>query len=101
MNGSLSEHKAGKRRFTLYLPPSYSPDNSRRFPAVYVQDGSSLFQDQIELLESTFQQRRLPELVLIGIEPENRLDEYTLGQLHHSVIGSQTSEAWDMTICQT
>ncbi|MEC1594073.1 alpha/beta hydrolase-fold protein [Bacillus spizizenii] len=77
MNGSLSEHKAGKRRFTLYLPPSYSPDNSRRFPAVYVQDGSSLFQDQIELLESTFQQRRLPEHVLIGIEPENRLDEYT------------------------
>ncbi|MCI4170183.1 alpha/beta hydrolase [Bacillus spizizenii] len=76
MNGSLSEHKAGKRKFTLYLPPSYSPD-SRRFPAVYVQDGSSLFQDQIELLESTFQQRRLPELVLIGIESENRLDEYT------------------------
>ncbi|AEP85075.1 alpha/beta hydrolase [Bacillus spizizenii] len=76
MNGSLSEHKAGKRKFTLYLPPSYSPD-SRRFPAVYVQDGSSLFHGQIELLESTFQQRRLPELVLIGIESENRLDEYT------------------------
>ncbi|MCY8376417.1 alpha/beta hydrolase-fold protein [Bacillus inaquosorum] len=76
MNGSLSEHKAGKRRFTLYLPPSYSP-GSRAFPAVYVQDGSSLFQDQIELLESAFQQRRLPELVLIGIKPENRLNEYT------------------------
>ncbi|USP95708.1 alpha/beta hydrolase [Bacillus vallismortis] len=77
MNGSLSEHKAGERRFTLYLPPSYSPDSSRGFPAVYVQDGSSLFQDQIKLLESTFQQRRLPELVLIGIEPASRLDEYT------------------------
>ncbi|MFP7233004.1 alpha/beta hydrolase-fold protein [Bacillus subtilis] len=76
MNGFLSEHQAGNRRFTLYLPPSYSPD-SWRFPAVYVQDGSSLFQDQIELLESTFQKRRLPELVLIGIESENRLDEYT------------------------
>lgn len=76
MNGFLSEHQAGNRRFTLYLPPSYSP-NSRRFPAVYVQDGSSLFQDQFELLDSTFQKRRLPELVLIGIESENRLDEYT------------------------
>lgn len=100
MNGFLSEHQAGNRRFTLYLPPSYSP-NSRRFPAVYVQDGSSLFQDQIELLESTFQKRRLPELVLIGIESENRMDEYLLGQLHHSMIGSRTSVAWDMTICLT
>ncbi|RPJ99971.1 hypothetical protein BSBH6_03480 [Bacillus subtilis] len=76
MNGSLSEHKAGKRRFTLYLPPSYS-QNTGRFPAVYVQDGSSLFHDQIELLESKFQQQILPELVLIGIKPDNRLDEYT------------------------
>ncbi|MGF7535805.1 alpha/beta hydrolase-fold protein [Bacillus mexicanus] len=76
MNGSLSDHKAVNRKFTLYLPPSYS-QNSGRFPAVYVQDGSSLFQNQIELLENRFQQRRLPELVLIGIEPDNRLDEYT------------------------
>ncbi|WP_420976715.1 alpha/beta hydrolase [Bacillus vallismortis] len=76
MNGSLSEHQAGKRRFNLYLPPSYNP-NSRGFPPVYVQDGDSLFQDQIKVLESAFQQRTLPELVLIGIKPENRLDEYT------------------------
>ncbi|OEI72796.1 hypothetical protein BG616_00560 [Bacillus subtilis] len=76
MKGSLSEHKTGNRRFTLYLPPSYSAD-SGEFPAVYVQDGHSLFHGQIELLESIFQQHRLPELVLIGIEPENRLDEYT------------------------
>lgn len=76
LKGSLSEHKAGNRRFTLYLPPSYSTD-SGGFPAVYVQDGSSLFQNQIELLENAFQQRRLPKLVLIGIEPENRLNEYT------------------------
>ncbi|WP_050585669.1 alpha/beta hydrolase [Bacillus tequilensis] len=60
----------------MYLPPSYSQD-TERFPAVYVQDGSSLFQDHTELLEGKFQQRILPELVLIGIDPDNRLDEYT------------------------
>lgn len=59
------------------VPPSFLQHRQRGFPAVYVQDGSSLFQNQIELLESAFQQQRLPELVLIGIEPENRLDEYT------------------------
>ncbi|MFJ9290266.1 alpha/beta hydrolase [Bacillus halotolerans] len=76
MNGSLSEHKAGDRMFKMYLPPSYSTD-SRAFPSVYVQDGGSLFQDQLELIENRFHQYRVPELVLIGIEPKNRLDEYT------------------------
>ncbi|MDR4228782.1 alpha/beta hydrolase [Bacillus mojavensis] len=76
MNGSLSEHKAGDRMFKLYLPPSYSTD-SRAFPSVYVQDGGSLFQDQLELIESRFHQNRVPQLVLIGIEPKNRIDEYT------------------------
>lgn len=60
----------------MYLPPSYSTD-SRAFPSVYVQDGGSLFQDQLELIENRFHQYRVPELVLIGIEPKNRLDEYT------------------------
>ncbi|SPT93647.1 iron-chelator esterase [Bacillus tequilensis] len=36
-----------------------------------------MFQDHTELLEGKFQQRILPELVLIGIDPDNRLDEYT------------------------
>lgn len=76
MNGSLSEHKAGDRMFKLYLPPSYSTDSSA-FPSVYVQDGGSLFQDQLELIENRFHQNSVPELVLIGIEPKNRLDEYT------------------------
>ncbi|MEC1408094.1 alpha/beta hydrolase [Bacillus halotolerans] len=76
MNGSLSEHKAGDRKLKLYLPPSYSTD-SRAFPSVYVHDGGSLFQDQLELIENRFHQNSVPELVLIGIEPKNRLDEYT------------------------
>ncbi|UQZ48250.1 alpha/beta hydrolase-fold protein [Bacillus sp. PK3-037] len=76
MNGSLSEHKAGDRKFKLYLPPSYSTD-SRAFPSVYVQDGGSLFQDQLERIENRFHQNSVPELVLIGVKPKNRLDEYT------------------------
>lgn len=63
--------------FKLYLPPSYSTDSRGGFPSVYVQDGGSLFQDQLELIESRFHQKRVPQLVLIGIEPKNRIDEYT------------------------
>lgn len=83
--------------FKLYLPPSYSTD-SRAFPSVYVQDGGSLFQDQLELIENRFHQNRVPELVLIGIEPKTGSPSILLGPPHHSAISFQTSAVRRLTI---
>lgn len=76
MNGFFNEHIFRTRAFKLYLPPSY---HRRRgsFPCVYVQDGGSLFEEQIECLEEKFHHGKLPELIIAGIEPKNRLNEYT------------------------
>lgn len=57
------------RTLTVALPKSYETDPRRLYPAIFVQDGSYLFAGAVE------QARK--EVVFIGIEPVNRLDEYT------------------------
>ncbi|SPU14816.1 iron-chelator esterase [Bacillus subtilis] len=75
MKGSLSEHKAGNRRFTLYLPPSYSTDSGI---SCCLRAGWQFFVPKPNrITRKRLSTAKLPELVLIGIEPENRLDEYT------------------------
>ncbi|MBT2626055.1 alpha/beta hydrolase [Bacillus sp. ISL-32] len=76
MNGSCNEHIFRTRTYKLYLPPSYHRCRAS-FPCVYVQDGGSLFEEQIECLEEKFHHGKLPELIIAGIEPKNRLNEYT------------------------
>ncbi|MBY8913341.1 alpha/beta hydrolase [Bacillus sp. YC2] len=76
MRGTFTEQHINGSKCTVYLPPSYSA-HTEAFPCVYVLDGGSLFLEQIDFLETQFAQGKLPELIFAGIEPDNRLDEYT------------------------
>ncbi|MEF2967096.1 alpha/beta hydrolase-fold protein [Paenibacillus sp. M1] len=66
----------GRREVLLYLPPSYG-QTDRRYPVAYVQDGGDLFTGCIRYLEHLFATGHLCELILVGIQTENRNDEYT------------------------
>lgn len=66
----------GTREAQVYLPPSYE-HSDQRYPVVYVQDGGFLFEGCIRYLEHLFFTGRLCELILVGMETENRNDEYT------------------------
>ncbi len=66
----------GTREVLLYLPPSYG-ESCRRYPVAYVQDGGFLFTGCIRYLEHLFLSGQLSELILVGLETENRNEEYT------------------------
>lgn len=66
------------KQISIYLPPSYSEsENSARFPVVYLQDGMDLVRQVFNLLNHKFRIKEIPELIIVGIEPNNRSHEYT------------------------
>ncbi|MFC4099813.1 alpha/beta hydrolase [Paenibacillus xanthanilyticus] len=66
----------GSRNIHISLPPSYAHDD-RRYPVVYIQDGATLARNCFNQLEHKFIAGELPEVILVGIEPINRNDDYT------------------------
>ncbi|MDR0124236.1 alpha/beta hydrolase [Bacillus zhangzhouensis] len=73
MKGSFLYDELNGRQLDIYIPPSPSTP----MPAVIVQDGSSLFHQQILSLEDMIERGTITPVVLIGVHPFNRLDEYT------------------------
>ncbi|BFH64909.1 alpha/beta hydrolase [Paenibacillus azoreducens] len=66
----------GNWELVLHLPPSYD-HSDRRFPVAYVQDGGKLFTGCINYLEHLYASGQLEEVMLVGIVPHARNDEYT------------------------
>lgn len=71
------QHTVGERKLWIYLPPSYKDSPEVRYPVAYVQDGGDLFNSRLNYLEHLFRQGKLAEIILVGIMPYNRNDEYT------------------------
>lgn len=76
MKGSLIKEQLDDREVTIYIPPSCGAC-SLTFPLLLVQDGDSLFTANTELLECSFALGKLPEMIIAGVKPVNRLNEYT------------------------
>lgn len=65
------------RELRVLLPASYEQDSKRRFPVAYVQDGGDLFTGSVNYLRHLTAVGELPELILAGVVPKGRTDEYT------------------------
>jgi predicted alpha/beta superfamily hydrolase len=79
MNGRVVEEIFENRQLTIYIPLSYSRSNTK-LPVLYVQDGKKLFYrdaNVLEELESYFEAGKSREVIIVGIESNNRIDEYT------------------------
>lgn len=80
MNGVILKDRCEEHQLHLYLPPSYSKGGAS-YPVMYVQDGMELFDPAVSpvlvQMEHLFAQGGLPELILVGVEPNHRLHEYT------------------------
>ncbi|MDF2922764.1 MAG: esterase [Paenibacillaceae bacterium] len=76
MKGSLIKDTFEDKEITVYIPPSCGAWNIT-FPLLFVQDGEYLFETHTELLEQMFANGSLPEMIIAGVKPRNRLDEYT------------------------
>lgn len=79
----------GSRRHgcRVYLPPGYAENTLQRFPVVYMQDGNNLFFPQEsyagttwrvrETLERLTTMNQTTEMIVVGIQPEDRMVDYT------------------------
>lgn len=76
MKGNLIEAHIQTRTLCIYLPPSYNKSTCR-YPVIYVHDGGNLFHSVISDLEKLFSLNAVEEVILVGIEPIDRLAEYT------------------------
>ncbi|MCB5236603.1 MULTISPECIES: alpha/beta hydrolase [Bacillaceae] len=76
MEGKLVEAHIQTRSLSIYMPPSYN-NSVRNYPVIYVQDGGSLFHSVLSELEELFSFGLVEEVMIVGIEPMDRLAEYT------------------------
>ncbi|WGV60507.1 alpha/beta hydrolase-fold protein [Brevibacillus brevis] len=80
VKGQLLADVCHHRALLVYLPPSYDKSTSR-FPVMYVHDGGDLFDPAfstaLDVIEDKFAEGKIPELILVGIQPGNRRDDYT------------------------
>lgn len=76
MKGTVIRDQLDSKPLTVYLPPSWN-DAGTALPLLCVQDGSFLFESSLELLEDKYACGLLDETVIVGVEPHNRLHEYT------------------------
>lgn len=80
IKGHIWMEEFGERKIYGYMPPSYD-GSLEKFPVVYLQDGGDFFLPEknrvLSVLEGNFEKNKLKEVILIGIEPKQRLDEYS------------------------
>jgi predicted alpha/beta superfamily hydrolase len=79
-----------ERDITVYLPPEYDSQPTRRFPVLYLHDGQNLFDPSTsfvpgrtwrvaETADAVIQDHEVEPLIIVGIANtgEHRLEEYT------------------------
>ncbi|MEK3789317.1 alpha/beta hydrolase [Paenibacillus sp. FSL K6-1230] len=72
----LIHHRIGDYSVAVYAPPTCL-NGQKSAPVLYVQDGDTLLPDGLESLGQQYREGQLPHLILVGIQPLNRLDEYS------------------------
>lgn len=79
------------REIQVYLPRSYSTEETRRYPVVYMNDGQTAFEArglgpwswEVDItLDKLYNQNEISEVIVVGVTPIHRADEYlTIKQL--------------------
>lgn len=77
VEGEFIELQLMNRKITVYLPKEYLLFPEKYFPAVFVHDGDFLFKGSIHAIEQNVSAGVTKPVVFIGIDSENRNDEYT------------------------
>lgn len=77
LEGEFIELQPMERKISVYLPKEYRLDIERIFPAVFLHDGDFLFRESIDVIEQNVKAGLTEPVVFIGIDSENRNDEYT------------------------
>jgi len=97
LTGNIQIHPDFQSRFlpfardiSVYLPPGYDKDQTRKYPVLYMQDGQNIFDEATsffagkeghwdELAETLITQHEIEPLIIVGVESSGlaRLNEFT------------------------
>ncbi len=63
---------------SVYLPPSYNTEASRKYPTVYFQDGGEYIAlgSAINVIDNLIDSNRIAEIIAVFVTPNNRSEEY-------------------------
>jgi predicted alpha/beta superfamily hydrolase len=85
---ALGPRRGSRYKLRVYLPPGYAENTLRYYRVLYMQDGHNLFLPEEAYLGNTWSMDdRLDRLdamslleppIIVGIHPQERLDEYTV-----------------------
>ena len=74
----VSERLANERQVHVYLPAAHDENTTARFPAFYVHDGGEYLEraSLAVVLDNLIQAGEIPPLIVLMIDPVNRMREY-------------------------
>ena len=63
---------------SVYLPPSYNIESSKRYPTVYFQDGSEYITlgSSVNVIDNLIDSNKIVEVIAVFVTPNNRGEEY-------------------------
>jgi len=77
-----------EHRFRVFLPPGYHENTLKRYPVLYMHDGHNLFLKEEAFVGNTWRtdevinmldkMNAIEEVIVVGIHPHDRMNEYTL-----------------------
>lgn len=78
MNGRFRSERVAGYEISIYLPLSYKIYSEvKRYPVVYVQDAGEVVRSGFNYIDHLVMTKQLPEIIFVGIEPQNRNLNYT------------------------
>ncbi len=69
---------------SVYLPPSYNRETTRRYPTVYFQDGAEyiILGSAINVIDNLIDSNKITEVIAVFVTPNNRNEEYAFEKRH-------------------
>ena len=84
----LASPSGVEHRFRVFLPPGYHENTLKRYPVLYMHDGHNLFLKEEAFVGNTWRtdevlnmldkMNAIEEVIVVGIHPNDRMDEYTM-----------------------
>ncbi|MBI3586410.1 MAG: histidine kinase [Ignavibacteriales bacterium] len=110
-HGLKGEGLAHERDVIVWLPPSYSNDETKRYPVLYMHDGQNIFDPTTsyigydwhadEVADSLIRVGKIQEIIIVGIDnTADRMREYSdsdLGKRYADFIVQQVKPMIDKT----
>jgi Putative esterase len=102
----LADPSGVEHRLRVFLPPGYHENTLKRYPVLYMHDGHNLFLKEEAFVGNTWRtdevlnmldkMNAIEEVIVVGIHPHDRMNEYTMpGYENYGPVSCRKAKAAD------